>query len=162
MDGTVNKRAWECALLSAVRDELKAGNLYVMQSTHFGRFDNFFIPDGAWDTHRETFFKRAGLPVKTEEVSTFLEKRLNRAFDDFLELLPENTYVNINENGWQLSVDPAEKLEAAGQQRLEDLKACLSDNMRLIKLPELLIEVDNELYFTNHFIASGLRAMYGF
>ena len=155
MDGTVNKRAWECALLSAVRDELKAGNLYVMQSTHFGRFDNFFIPDGAWDTHRETFFKRAGLPVKTEEVSTFLEKRLNRAFDDFLELLPENTYVNINENGWQLSVDPAEKLEAAGQQRLEDLKAWLSDNMRLIKLPELLIEVDNELYFTNHFIASG-------
>jgi hypothetical protein len=37
-DGEVSKAAWECALLNAVRDEIKAGNLYVQQSKRFGRY----------------------------------------------------------------------------------------------------------------------------
>ena len=45
VDGKVNKAAWECALLTAIRDEIKAGNLSVTQSKRFGRFDDFFIAD---------------------------------------------------------------------------------------------------------------------
>ncbi|MDV7390648.1 hypothetical protein RZS08_04805, partial [Arthrospira platensis SPKY1] len=31
-DGEVSKSAWECALLTAVRDEIRAGNLYAARS----------------------------------------------------------------------------------------------------------------------------------
>ncbi len=44
VNGTVNKAAWECALLTAIRDEIKAGNLSVKMSKRFGRIDGFFIP----------------------------------------------------------------------------------------------------------------------
>lgn len=44
-NGEVSKRAWECALLTAVRDEIKAGNIYVLRSKRFGRFDDFFMED---------------------------------------------------------------------------------------------------------------------
>ncbi len=47
-NGTINKRAWECALLTAIRDEVKSGNLYVHQSKRFGRFENFFISKAQW------------------------------------------------------------------------------------------------------------------
>lgn len=40
-DGEVNRSAWECALLTAVRDEIRAGNIYVTHSKRFGRFDDF-------------------------------------------------------------------------------------------------------------------------
>ncbi|MCP4362173.1 MAG: Tn3 family transposase [Chloroflexi bacterium] len=151
-NGEVSKRAWECTLLTAVRDEIKASNIFVQRSKRFGRFDDFFIDDAKWENQRESFFTRAGLPEKAEDVPEHLTKRLNQAYDNFLESLPKNSYASVGENGWQLSVDPANKLDKAGKQRLEELKAWLAKNMRNIRLPELLIEVDNELHVTHHFM----------
>ena len=41
----IDRRAWECALLVKLRDELKAGNLSVRYSKRFARLDDFFIDD---------------------------------------------------------------------------------------------------------------------
>jgi TnpA family transposase len=151
-DGVVDKHAWECVLLTALRDEIRAGNVFVEQSKRFGRFDDFFIPDGRWAALRESFFVQAGLPAKAEDVPAYLTGRLNQAYDRFLALLPENTYASVHENRWQLSADPAEKLDEEAKERLETLKAWIAEHLREIKLPELLIEVDNELHFTHHFM----------
>lgn len=35
-NGEVSKRAWECALLLAIRDEIRVGNVYVKDSKRFG------------------------------------------------------------------------------------------------------------------------------
>lgn len=156
-NGEVSKRAWECALLTAIRDELKAGNIYVQRSKRFGRFDNFFIADSRWEKQRETFFTRAGLPEKAEDVSDYLTNRLNQAYDNFLQLLPSNSYASVNEKGWQLSVDLSDKLDESGKRRLEELKTWLADNMRIIRLPALLIEVDNELHVTHHFMTDSQK-----
>ncbi len=150
-DGVVDKQAWECALLTAIRDEIKAGNISIGQSKRFGRFDDFFIGDNRWKSQREGFFNRAGLPIQAEQVPDYLTQRLNQAFDRFLEQLPTNTYTTVDEKGWQLSVDPVVRLDAGDQQRLDALQTWLAENLRDIKLPELLIEVDNELHFTDHF-----------
>lgn len=156
-DGEINKPAWECALLTAIRDEIRVGNVYVAQSKRFGRFDDFFMADSKWKVQRESFFQRAGLPVKAEKVANHLTNRLNQVYDRFLETLPKNSYASVRENGWQLSVDPADKLDAAGTQRLETMKTWFSEQLRDIKLPELLIEVDNELHFTHPFMAPKLQ-----
>jgi TnpA family transposase len=151
-EGTVNKRAWECALLAAIRDDIRAGNIFVQKSKRFGRFDNFFISDATWHTMRAGFFERAGLPATATDVPGYLTKRLNLAYDNFLESLPQNTYAQVDEDGWHLSTDPGEKLDADSKKQLDELHNWLSDNLRQIKLPELLIEVDNELQFTHTFM----------
>lgn len=151
-EGEVNKHAWECALLLAIRDELKAGNIYVQDSKRFGRFNDFFISDNKWQSQRAAFFKRAGLPVKAADVPAYLTERLNGSFDRFLEGLPGNSYANVDDNGWQLSLDPASQLDSPGEKQLEELQVWLSEGLRDVKLPELLIEVDNDLHFTHHFI----------
>ena len=97
-------------------------------------------------------FERAGLPEKATGVPTYLTERLNLAYNNFLESLPQNTYAQVDEDGWHLSTDPGEKLDADSKKRLDKLQYWLSDNMRTIKLPELLIEVDNELQFTRPFM----------
>jgi TnpA family transposase len=157
--GEVNKAAWECALLNAVRDEIKSGNLHVHQSKRFGRFDDFFMPASAWHLRRAAFFKRAGLPSKPADVKAYLTQRLNQAYDRFLDHLPENTYAQIQDDRWQLSTDPGEKLDAPAQERLDRLHQWLAEHMRTVKLPELLIQVDNDLRFTDFFLPSAQQAM---
>jgi len=150
-NGSVNKQAWECALLLGLRDEIKSGNLAVTHSKRFGPFDAFFISDSKWQTRRAAFFQKAGLPSQPEEVGAYLTQRLDQAFDTFLQGQPSNSYVTITEDGWKLSSDPSEKLDAEAENKLEALKSWLTKYMRVIRLPELLIEVDNQLDFTRHF-----------
>jgi hypothetical protein len=54
----------------------------------------------------------------------------------------------VDDQGWHLSADSGEKLDQEAQYRLTNLKSWLAQNMPRVKLPELLIEVHNELSYT--------------
>jgi hypothetical protein len=86
-----------------------------------------------------------------------LTHRLGDAYDNFLKTAPTNSYAVMDEQGWHLSADSGEKLDQEAQDRLNNLKSWLAQNMRRVKLPELLIEVDNELSFTRHFLTPAQR-----
>lgn len=70
--GLLDKSAWECALLTSIRDEIKVGNLMVKDSKRFGNFNNFFMPYAQWERERTAFFKRAVLPENPKEAKTYL------------------------------------------------------------------------------------------
>src|SRR5207248_1616671 len=84
--------------------------------------------------------------------------RLDAAFAFFLEREKSNPFAKVGEEGWELSKDPAEELTPAKNLQLEKLKHWLSDNMRVIKLPDLLIETDNDLHFTDPYLPAARRA----
>jgi len=147
-----NKAAWECALLSVLRDQIKSGNLSVSGSKRFASLETFFILENEWASRREAFFARAGLPSNPDEVSAHLTERLNRAYDQFLERQPDNHYAQLDEEGWQISSDPTEKIDYGTDSCLNPLKEWIGEHIRTIKLPELLIEVDNELRFSRYFM----------
>lgn len=107
-EGKIEKSAWECALLTAVRDDIKTGNISIINSKRFGRLDDFFISSQSWEKSRELFFKKSGLPADPADVRSYLTERLNKAYDSFLEKLPNNTYANVSEDGWHLSTDSIE------------------------------------------------------
>lgn len=156
-DGKIEKSAWECALLTAICDEIRSGNISIDMSKRFARLDNFFMPVNDWRAIRETFFGRAGLPADPSKARGYLTKRLNRAYENFLEQLDVNTYAGITGDGWQLSVDPADQMSSGDKRRLESLRDWLADHMRIVKLPELLIDVDNELKFSRHFMSANQK-----
>ncbi|TSJ80937.1 hypothetical protein [Cardinium endosymbiont of Dermatophagoides farinae] len=70
----------ECALLTRVRDEIKAGNLSVKGSKRFCQFDDFFMSDNDWIKIRSDFFKRIKLPENPTDVPSYLIMRLNNAY----------------------------------------------------------------------------------
>lgn len=156
-DGKLQKSAWECALLTQLKEEIRAGNLSVGYSKRFGRFDDFFIPAKQWASLQEGFFQRASLPRDPAEVPDYLRRRLNDAYDHFLASASGNPYATADKNGWHLATDPSEKLDVVSERQLEGLKDWLAQHMRWIKLPELLIEVDNEVGFTRHFMTPAQR-----
>ena len=151
-DGQINKPAWECALLTAIRDNIKSGNIAIKNSKRYGHIDDFFMPKKQWATRSESFFNKAGLPQNAADVAEFLTKKLNDAFDDFLEKLPTNTYAQLNDDGWKVSKDETKNFAKEEQEKLDKIQQYLAKHMRVIKLPQLLIEVDNELHFSQFFM----------
>lgn len=102
-NGQLDKSTWECALLTAVRDHIKSGNVAVLGSKRFGHLDDFFMPEKQWQALRDDFFDRAGLPRWRDEVASYLTDRLGRAYDRFLKRLPENSYAQLDESGSAIS-----------------------------------------------------------
>jgi TnpA family transposase len=156
-DGKPDRKAWECALLMKLQEDLRSGNLSVKHGKRFGRFEDYFLPKERWEPLRKSFFQRSGLPTDPKDVRDHLTKRLDTAYDLFLKTAPDNTYATVKEDGWHLSPDAAEAWDAAAQTRLGDLKRWLTEQMRTTRLPDLLIEVDNDLRFTDHFVPPARR-----
>ena len=156
--GSPDRRSWECAVLVKLREELRSGNLAVRHSKRFGRLKDYFISDQQWDAARESFFLHSGLPADPNKVPAYLKDRLNKAYDVFLRTEPENKYATAKDGRWHLSSDPSERLAPDAEARLHRLKGWLARHMPAIRLPDLLIEVDNDLRFTNHFLPANQRA----
>ena len=156
-DGRINRRRFETAVFTALRDHIKCGNLAISGSKRYGKLEDFFINKNRWETAREEFFQKNQLPQAPKEVPIYLENRLNNAFYYFLEREKRNTFAKVGKEGWELSKDPAEEFSAAKKQKLDALAVWLSGHMRTIKLPDLLIEVDNDLHFTNAFLPAAKR-----
>jgi TnpA family transposase/predicted transcriptional regulator len=156
-DGKPDRKAWECALLLKLKDDLRSGNLSVKHGKRFGRFEDYFLPGERWEPLRQPFFRRSGLPADPGDVPGYLTKRLDAAYDLFLATAPANSYATADEDGWHLSTDATEAPDAEAQARLGELRRWLAEHMRTVRLPDLLIEVDNDLRFTDHFLPPAQR-----
>jgi TnpA family transposase len=149
---TINKKAWECALLSCIREEIKVGNLTVKDSKRFGHFDDFFMPAEQWERTRDQFFERSKLPKDPKKAIAYLTQKHHGAVDNFLAKQKGNNYAKIGAKKFVLSVEPAEKLTKTEKKNLKTLESWISQHMRIMRLPQLLIEVDNDLHFTQEFM----------
>lgn len=156
-ENTIDRRAYECALLTKVRDEIKLGNLTIKHSKRFSDFDHFFTPYTEWQKERSLFYQRAGLPENPKEASVYLTERLNKAYDVYLLDAENNSYARVENKKWVLSVDPGETRTSVEEEALNQLKYWLGQHMRTIKLPQLLIEVNNDLNFTKEFTMNSLN-----
>ena len=145
-------------MLTALRDEIKRGNVWIPGSKRFGKLDDFFLPEAAGATTRQEFFRKAGLPAAATTAAAALTARLTTASDRFLAALPANAYVTVEPDGWRLSTDPAEALSPAEEAGVTGLRAWLRDKVPTIRLPDLLLTVDHDLDWTRHFLPLGQRA----
>jgi len=86
--GTHNRRAYAWAVLTALRDASKRGNVWIPGRKRFGKLDDFFLPEAAWATTRQEFVRKAGWPADATTAAAALTTHLNTAYDRFLAALP--------------------------------------------------------------------------
>ena len=154
-EGTIDRRRWESALFLKVRDEVRAGNLAIDGAKNFGRFESFFLPEPQWQRASEAFWARTGFPSEPSSAAQQLRARLSAAFDRFLEDVPRNRQVSFDDDGWRLKTDRAEQLDPEQLANLAELHRWLDARRRSIRLADLLIEVENDLRFSAHFLRQG-------
>ena len=154
-EGAIDRRRWESALFLKVRDEVRAGNLAIDGAKNFGRFESFFLPEPQWQRASEAFWARTGFPSEPNSAAQLLRARLSAAFDRFLEDVPRNRQVSFDDDGWRLKTDRAEQLDPEQLANLAELHRWLDARRRSIRLADLLIEVENDLRFSAHFLRQG-------
>lgn len=151
--GGVDRAAYEAAVLTALRDEVRRGNVAVDGSKRFGHLSDLFMPEDEWDAERAAFFERSGLPSTGAEAARLLKERLQTAYSQFCDALPDNAHVTVKDDGaWRFGSDPTEGPD--DDEGLAALHAWLDKRMRRVRLPDLLIEADNALGFTRHLRAN--------
>ena len=147
----LDRAAYEAAVMTALRDEVRRGNVAVKGSKRFGHLSALFMPEEAWSAEREAFFDRAGLPADGAIAKKQIQAELRQAYEEVVALLPRNSHVSIGDEGrWQFSTDPALERTGEAEDALAELARWLGAEMRRVHLPDLLIEVDNALGFTQH------------
>jgi hypothetical protein len=110
----------ELVCFSAAQLRLDA-RLIELYRKRFARLEEFFIDDRRWQSIREDFFRRSGLPSDTKQVQEYLARRLGEAYERFLKTAPSNSYAVVDKDGWRLSAEPTEKLDQEEQDRLAHL-----------------------------------------
>jgi TnpA family transposase len=155
--GGINRKRCEAAIYTTIGDDIICGNLAITDSKRFCQLDNFFIDKQLWEAMRKEFFQKNTMPQNPQDVPAYLENRLQKAFDYFLAHEKNNTFAKIEQEEWLLSKDPAEEFSLEKKQKLEKLRGWFAGNMRTIKLPDLLIETDNDVHFTDPFLPATRR-----
>jgi hypothetical protein len=156
--GTRNRRAYACAVRTALREEIKRGNGWLPGSKRLGKLDAFFLPEAAWAPTRQACCRTAGLPAAPIAAATSLTPRLPTASDRFLAALPTHASVTVEAHGWPLSTTPAEAWRPDEEAGVTRLRAGLRDQVPTRRLPALLLTVDQGLDWTRHFLPVGQRA----
>jgi TnpA family transposase len=151
----IERHTWECALYLKIRDEIKQGNINAPDSKLFSSIKSFFIADDEMALIGEEFFKRSKFPKDRSQVREYFTKRLAMAYEGYFNREPDNDYAKVVNGKWVLGTDPAEVLLPDRKKELDAMKAWLNKRMHPIKLPELLIEADNDIHFTETLMLPG-------
>ena len=158
-DGTPNQKAWECALLLNSQDDLRSGNLSVKHGKRFGRFRGLlFLPKGASPVAlRESFFQRSGLPADPKDVPGSLTEQVEHGLDLFLKIAPDNSYATAGTTAGACPRTPPRRWTPRRNTGSATSGNGWPSTCGRSHLPDLLIEVDNGLRFTDHFLPPAQR-----
>lgn len=154
-DNSINRHAWECMLYLKVRDEIKQGNINVTQSKRYTSIRSFFISNEQMKDIAPSFFERTSFPSEPSQVAQYFTNRLKDAYLNYFIKESDNDYAKVDNGKWKLSTDPAETLPPEQKRQLKEMKSWLNKRMRPIKLPDLLIEVDNDIHYTQPLMLPG-------
>lgn len=152
-DGTLERRIWELGLAVAVRDGLRAGDVLLPTSRRHVSFANLIYEPTRWTHERDVAYTDLQLPQEPED---FLG-RLQRAFDAVAHRvaggLAHNPFATIRKG--RLHLKRRDALELTPQ--LKQLRQTIEGALPLVRIEDLLMQVDRWCGFTQVFRRPGER-----
>ena len=153
---------WELCVLLALRDALRAGDVWVPGSRRYADPASYLIPLEAWPGRRGEFCQLTGTPIDADAAFAVGERHLDAALADLDRLLGADASaasdartagpVRLNDAG-ELVVGrlPAEDLPDG----VAELRAAVVELLPRPQIAELLIEVDRHTGFSDHLTHAG-------
>jgi TnpA family transposase len=145
-DGKLNRNAWEMGLALAIKDALRSGDLYLPQSKQHVSFWDLTLSEPRWQEVRTSAFDALQQPQKHEakavltqqfhEASDLAKQRFD--FDDFAEI-----------EAGKLKLKRYDKI--ALPPSVTTLQKVINSRLPLIRIEQLLMEVDHLTGFSRHF-----------
>jgi TnpA family transposase len=136
-------RAFEAATLFALRQALRNGSVWIGHSLTFRQRNEMLIPDTEWTAHHRRFYEQLGLPLLASRYTPQLLASLEAGLASLAEAVEADAIV-VDDVGLHLKALEAEETPPL----LEATKDELFKEVGVIQLPELLMAIDHETYFS--------------
>ncbi|MDF3015770.1 MAG: hypothetical protein K0R44_995 [Thermomicrobiales bacterium] len=146
-NGKVDRRIWEISLALAVRDALRAGNLFLAESRDHVSFWNLIYDDRRWQESRVEAYRHLDLPTDPQVFLDRIATALDQAARGAAAGLPRNGFAAVQDDRLKLKRPDALTIPRAVRQLRETLKASLPR----VRIEDLLQDVDDWCGFTSAF-----------
>lgn len=140
----IDRRTWEIALALALRDALRAGEIYLPDSRRHVAFWDLCYDPVAWESQKPAAYQALGLPVEAEAALAPLIEEFRATAAGTALNLPTNPFAELVAGELRLKRDPA--LEEPAQAPL--LRQLLARHLSKVRIEHLLREVDAYCRFT--------------
>jgi len=145
--GKLDRAIWEIALAFVVRDALRAGSLFLVQSRDHVSFWNLVYDDRKWQQTREQAYQRLDLPTDGRVFLTKLTAEFDRAVRAAEQGLHANRFASVKDGRLKLKKRDAMAIPRA----LRELRATISTSLPRVRIEDLLQDVDEWCRFTSAF-----------
>jgi Tn3 transposase DDE domain len=135
--------AFEAATLFALRTALRNGSVWIGHSLTFRQRNALLIPETEWTTHHRRFYEQLGLPLHASQYTPQLLANLEAGLASLAEAVAADAVV-VDDTGIHLKALEAEETPPL----LEATKDALFKEVGVVQLPELLMAIDHETYFS--------------
>jgi len=146
-NGKVDRRIWEIALAFAIRDALRAGNLFLAQSREHVSFWNLVYDERRWQETCGAAYGRLALPAEPNAFLDNIVAALDQAARAAARGLPSNRFAAVQDGKLKLKQADALPIPPAVRQLRETIKASLPR----VRIEDLLQDVDEWCGFTRAF-----------
>jgi TnpA family transposase len=144
--GHLNRNAWEMGLALAIKDALRSGDLYLPQSKHHVSFWDLTLSDTRWQEVRTASFNDLQQPQKPE-AKAVLTQQFHEASDLAKHRFAFDDFAAIQDGKLKLKRDD----KVAVPPSVTTLQKVINARLPLIRIEQLLMEVDHLTGFSRHF-----------
>ena len=146
-DGKLDRAIWEISLALAVRDALRAGSLFLVQSRDHVSFWNLIYDDPRWQQTREQAYQRLDLPADGQAFLARITAEFDQAARAAERGLPSNRFAAVRDGRLKLKRRDALPVPRAVHQ----LRATIGASLPRVRIEDLLQDVDEWCGFTRAF-----------
>ncbi|MFQ6116107.1 MAG: Tn3 family transposase [bacterium] len=146
-DGTLDKHYYELCILTSLKDALRSGDIWVEGSRRYTDIKNYLFDDDHWEANKEKYYEQLNLPQDPRKFLSNLEQFFLELSTQVDDNFPTNPWAEIVDG--ELKVKRVEVVEIPDE--VEQVKKLITSALPRVKLPDLLIEVDQWTHFTRHF-----------
>lgn len=141
---TLDRRVWIIGLSLAVRDALRAGDLYLAASRHHVSFWNLVYNEQRWSRERDHAYATLVLPTAADEVLGRLRQEYANVLGRAERGLEENPFATVRED--RLHLKRPDALEVS--ERTKQLRRVIETSLPRVRIEDLLQAVDAQSGFT--------------
>lgn len=153
-DATLDRRTWELGLATAVRDSLRSGDVYLPESRRHVSFSNLIYEPTRWTQERDLAYTELNLPQRPDDFIAQLQQEFDEVAQRAARGLSSNEFVAIRSDRLHLKRRDALELPP----RIQQLRRTIEGGLPLVRIEDLLTQVDQWCDFTRVFRRPNDRA----
>ena len=144
---TINRRYFELAILYAIRDELKSGDLFIQHGERYDDYREQLVDDATMDRELAEYGQVTGVETDSKAFTRKLKSVLLETAESVDAEFPENAYAEIVDSRLILKKSPASELPP-GIRQIDHL---ITEQMEKISIVDVLIDAERWLQLNKLF-----------